>query len=145
MQQSLEQLRFSKEISGFAALKRTIREVERSPANQNGNKSQKRDHKKKKDAMVSPQKPPNGWTAFLNENLKERVQNNQSPGRTERITFLKSIQNMAEEWRQLSVHEKRDYKQKAIELHLKRKQERHQIREETKRESSEGAAPRKSL
>ncbi|KAJ7374959.1 hypothetical protein OS493_001684, partial [Desmophyllum pertusum] len=132
MQQSLEQLRFSKEISGFAALKRTIREVERSPANQNGNKSQKRDHKKKKDAMVSPQKPPNGWTAFLNENLKERVQNNQIPGRTERITFLKSIQNMAEEWRQLSVHEKRDYKQKAIELHLKRKQERHQIREETK-------------
>ena len=27
--------------------------------------------KKKKDAMVSPKKPPNGWTAFPNEKLKE--------------------------------------------------------------------------
>ena len=60
------------------------------------------------------------------------MQNNQSPGRTERITFLKSIQSMAEDWRQLSDLEKRDYKQKAIDLHLSRKQARHQIREETK-------------
>jgi hypothetical protein len=39
---------FSKEISGFAALKRTIREVERGPVHEHGNKSQKRSHKKKK-------------------------------------------------------------------------------------------------
>ena len=62
---------FSKEISGFAALKRTIREVEKGPANESGNKSQIRVHKKKKDAMVSPKKPPNAWTAFLTEKLKE--------------------------------------------------------------------------
>ena len=62
---------FSKEISGFAALKRTIREVERGAVHEHGNKSQKRSHKKKKDVMVSPKKPPNGWTAFLNGNLKE--------------------------------------------------------------------------
>lgn len=74
----------------------------------------------------------NNLIILFTVNYLQRVQNNQSPGRTERITFLKSIRNMAEEWRQLSVHEKRDYKQKAIELHLKRKQERHQIREETK-------------
>nr|XP_058945922.1 uncharacterized protein LOC131773954 [Pocillopora verrucosa] len=132
MQQSVERLRFSKEISGFAALKRTIREVEKGPVDESGNKSQIRVHKKKKDAMVSPKKPPNGWTAFLNEKLKERVQNNQSPRRTERMTFLKSIQSMAEDWRQLSDLEKRDYKQKAIDLHLSRKEARHQIREETK-------------
>lgn len=62
---------FSKEISGFAALKRTIREVERGPVNKHGNKSQKRSHKKKRDVMVSPKKPPNGWTAFLNDKLKK--------------------------------------------------------------------------
>ena len=44
----------SKEISGFAALKRTIREVEKGPVDESGNKSQIRVHKKKKDAMVSP-------------------------------------------------------------------------------------------
>ena len=60
------------------------------------------------------------------------MQNNQSPGRTERITFLKSIQSMAEDWRQLSDLEKRDYKRKAIDLHLSRKETRHQIHEETK-------------
>ena len=62
---------FSKEISGFAAPKRTIGEVEKGPANESGNHSQIRVHKKKKDAMVPPKKPPNGWTAFLNEKLKE--------------------------------------------------------------------------
>jgi len=62
---------FSKEISGFAALKRRIRVAEKGPVNESGNKSQLRAHKKKKDAMVSPKKPPNGWTAFLNEKLKE--------------------------------------------------------------------------
>ena len=45
---------FSKEISGFAALKRTIREVENGLVDKSGNKSQIRVHKKKKDAMVSP-------------------------------------------------------------------------------------------
>lgn len=60
------------------------------------------------------------------------MQNNQSPGRTERITFLKSIQSMAEDWRQLSDLEKRDYKRKAIDLHLSRREARRQIREETK-------------
>lgn len=60
------------------------------------------------------------------------MQNNQSLGRTERVTFLKSIQSMAEDWRQLSDLEKRDYKQKAIDLHLSRKEARLQIREETK-------------
>ena len=60
------------------------------------------------------------------------MQNNQSPGWTERIMFLKSIQSMAEDWQQLSDQEKRDYKQKAIELHLSRKEARHQICEETK-------------
>ena len=60
------------------------------------------------------------------------MQNNQSPGWTERIMFLKSIQNMAEDWQQLSDLEKRDYKQKAIELHLSRKEARHQICKETK-------------
>ena len=34
-------------------------------------RSESRVHKKKKDVMVSPLKPPNGWTAFLNEKLKE--------------------------------------------------------------------------
>ena len=62
---------FSKEISGFAALKRTIREVEKGPVDESCNKSQIRVHKKKKDAMVSPKKPPNGWTAFISEKLKE--------------------------------------------------------------------------
>ena len=39
---------------------------------------------------------------------------------------------MAENWRQLSDLEKRDYKWKAIDLHLSRREARHQIREETK-------------
>ena len=63
-------LSFSKEISGFAALKRKIREQDKSPGNVNGNASEARVHKKKKD-VVSPLKPPNGWTASLNEKLKE--------------------------------------------------------------------------
>ena len=63
---------FSKEISGFAALKRTIRQVEKSPGDDSQtNKSQRRLHKKKKDVMISPKKPPNAWTAFLNEKLQE--------------------------------------------------------------------------
>ena len=45
--------------------------MEKGPANESGNKSQIRVHKKKKDAMVSPKKPPNAWTAFLSEKLKE--------------------------------------------------------------------------
>ena len=64
-------LSFSKEISGFAALKRKIREQDKSPGNVNGNASEARVHKKKKDVVVSPLKPPNGWTASLNEKLKE--------------------------------------------------------------------------
>lgn len=39
---------------------------------------------------------------------------------------------MAEDWRQLSDLEKRDYKRKAIDLHLSRREARRQIREETK-------------
>lgn len=39
---------------------------------------------------------------------------------------------MVEDWRQLSDLEKRDYKQKATDLHLSRKEARHQIREKTK-------------
>ena len=62
---------FSKEISGFAALKRTIREVELGSINGSDNESQTRVDKNKKGAMVSPKKPPNGWTAFLNEKLRE--------------------------------------------------------------------------
>ena len=63
---------FSKEISGFAALKRTIRQVEKNDGDgHQASKSLKRVHSKKKDVMVSPQKPPNAWHAFLNENLKE--------------------------------------------------------------------------
>lgn len=58
---------FSKEISGFAALKRTIRQMEESP----GEETQRRTHKKKKDVMISPKKPPNAWTAYINEKLKE--------------------------------------------------------------------------
>lgn len=53
-------LSFSKEISGFAALKRKIREQDKSPGNVNGNASEARVHKKKKDVVVSPLKPPNG-------------------------------------------------------------------------------------
>ena len=64
-------LSFSKEISGFAALKRKIREQDKSLGNVNGNASEARVHKKKKDVVVSPLKPPNGWTASLNEKLKE--------------------------------------------------------------------------
>ena len=45
---------------------------------------------------------------------------------------MKSIQGMAEEWRRLSDQEKREYKEKAIDLHLTRKEARRQIREETK-------------
>ena len=45
--------------------------MEKGPVDESGSKSQIRVHKKKKDAMVSPKKPPNGWTAFLNEKLKE--------------------------------------------------------------------------
>ena len=69
--QQLMLLSFSKEISGFAALKRKIREQDKSPGNVNGNASEARVHKKKKDVVVSPLKPPNGWTASLNEKLKE--------------------------------------------------------------------------
>ena len=53
-------LSFSKEISGFADLKRKIREQDKSPGNVNGNASEARVHKKKKDVVVSPLKPPNG-------------------------------------------------------------------------------------
>ena len=60
---------FSKDISGFAALKRTIREVDdNSPANQ---PKKKRIHSKKRDVMVSPKKPPNAWHVFLSENMQE--------------------------------------------------------------------------
>ena len=45
---------------------------------------------------------------------------------------MKSIQGMAEEWGRLSDQEKREYKEKAIDLHLTRKEARRQIREETK-------------
>ena len=48
-----------------------IREVEKGPGDESSNKSQMRVHKKKKDPMVSPKKPPNGWTAFVSEKLKE--------------------------------------------------------------------------
>lgn len=58
---------FSKEISGFAALTRTIRQMEESP----GEETRRRTHKKKKDVMISPKKPPNAWTAYINEKLKE--------------------------------------------------------------------------
>lgn len=60
---------FSKDISGFAALKRTIREVDdNSPASQ---PKKKRIHSKKRDVMVSPKKPPNAWHVFLSENMQE--------------------------------------------------------------------------
>lgn len=39
---------------------------------------------------------------------------------------------MSTEWRRLSDQEKREYKEKAHELHLKRRQRRREIREETK-------------
>lgn len=39
---------------------------------------------------------------------------------------------MSAEWRQLSDEEKREYKEKAIDLHLKGREERRKIREETK-------------
>ena len=58
--QHLMLLSFSKEISGFAVLKRKIREQDKSPDNVNGNASEARVHKKK-----------NGWTAFLNKKWKE--------------------------------------------------------------------------
>ena len=60
---------FSKDISGFAALKRAIREVDdNSPASQ---PKKKRIHSKKRDVMVSPKKPPNAWHVFLSENMQE--------------------------------------------------------------------------
>lgn len=39
---------------------------------------------------------------------------------------------MSDEWRQLSDEEKREYKEKAIDLHLKGRGERRKVREETK-------------
>jgi len=36
-----------------------------------GEETQRRTHKKKKDVMISPKKPPNAWTAYINEKLKE--------------------------------------------------------------------------
>ena len=46
--------------------------MEKSPGDDSQvNKSQRRLHKKKKDVMLSPKKPPNAWTAFLNEKLQE--------------------------------------------------------------------------
>ena len=60
----------------------------------------------------------------------QNIENNQSPGRTERVTFLKSIQQLSQEWQQLSPNEKSVYKDKAAELHLKRKEARHRSREE---------------
>ena len=46
--------------------------MEKSPGDDSqANKSQRRLHKKKKDVMLSPKKPPNAWTAFLNEKLQE--------------------------------------------------------------------------
>ena len=50
--QHLMLLSFSKEITGVAALKRKIREQDKSPGNVNGNASEARVHKKKKDVMV---------------------------------------------------------------------------------------------
>lgn len=39
---------------------------------------------------------------------------------------------MAGEWRELSDQEKREYKEKAVDLHLKRKEIKRKIREEEK-------------
>lgn len=39
---------------------------------------------------------------------------------------------MSDEWRQLSDEEKREYKEKAIDLHLKGREEQRKVREETK-------------
>lgn len=83
--------KMSKEISGFAALKRTIRQVETNDGDgHQASRSLERVHSKKKDVMVSPLKPPNSWHALLKDNLKENVAN-KSSGRNERVTFLKSI------------------------------------------------------
>ena len=57
---------FSKEISGFAALKRTIRQVEKIQG-----EKRKGHIKKKKDVTISLKKTPNAWTAYLNKKLKE--------------------------------------------------------------------------
>ena len=59
----------------------------------------------------------------------QNVENNQSPGRTERVTFLKSIQQLSQEWQQLSQDERNIYKDKAAELHLERKEARRRSRE----------------
>ena len=46
------------------------------------------------------------------------------------MSFLKSIQDLSDEWRQLSQDQKDFYKEKATELHQKRKEERRRSREE---------------
>ena len=60
------------------------------------------------------------------------MENNQSPRRTERVALLKSIQNLSEEWRQLSPEDKETDKEKALELYLEETQQRHQSCEEAK-------------